>query len=682
MKGYLIVGGGKGGTSLLRTLTRMNKKIIALIDRNEDALGIIEAKKLGVTVDHTYEPYLQDEIEVIFEATGKEEVFQDLLKKKRHNTVVIPSTIAHILYDLVEERQKLIEKLTTQKHQIETIIHSTHDGMIAIDHNGKITLFNQAAATMTGKKVEEAINHYITDIIPTSRLNIVLETGQAELNQEQELETGIRIISNRVPIRDESGKVIGAVAVFRDMTEVVGLNRKIINLKDLLSLLEAIIHSSNDAISVVDEHGNGLMINPAYTKLTGLTEEMVIGKPAYVDISEGESMHMHVLKTGQPVRGVPLKVGPNRKDVIVNVAPVYIDGKIKGSVGIIHDTSEIKRLTADLEKAKRLIRSLEAKYTFEDIVGNSDKFVLAKQQAVQASTTSATVLLRGESGTGKELFAHAIHNHSNRRMNQFVRINCAALSESLLESELFGYEEGAFTGAQRGGKRGLFEEASGGTIFLDEIGELSLNTQAKLLRVLQEREIVRVGSSKPIEVDVRVIAATNVNLEKAIEEKRFREDLYYRLNVLPISIPPLRERKDDIGMLALHIIRKINLEYGRSVEEISPSALSILQDYEWPGNVRELENIIGRSLIYMGIHEKKLLPEHLPPLGEPRQQWAWQKPASNHTNATLDELLAETEKSIIEEIYQKMGRNKTETAKRLGISLRSLYYKMEKYNIE
>lgn len=682
VKGYLIVGGGKGGTSLLRTLTRMNKKIVAIIDRNEDAPGIIEAKKIGIPVDYTYEPYLKEEIEVIFEATGREEVFHDLQKKKRSNTVVIPSTIAHILYDLIEERQVLIEKLTTQKHQIETIIHSTHDGMIAIDRNGKITLFNQAAAVMTGKSIEEALNQYITDVIPTSRLNVVLETGQAELNQEQELETGLRIISNRVPIRDQHGNVIGAVAVFRDMTEVVGLNRKIVDLKDLLNLLEAIIHSSNDAISVVDEHGNGLMINPAYTKLTGLTEDMVIGKPAYVDISEGESMHMHVLKTGQPVRGVPLKVGPHRKDVIVNVAPVYIDGKIKGSVGIIHDTSEIKRLTADLEKAKRLIRSLEAKYTFEDIVGNSEKLLIAKQQAVQASTTSATVLLRGESGTGKELFAHAIHNHSNRRSNQFIRINCAALSESLLESELFGYEEGAFTGAQRGGKRGLFEEASGGTIFLDEIGEMSLNTQAKLLRVLQEREVVRVGSTKPIEVDVRVIAATNVNLERAIEEKRFREDLYYRLNVLPITIPPLRERKEDIGMLALHIIRKINLEYGRSVEEISPAAIAILEEYEWPGNVRELENIIGRSLIYMGIHEKKLLPEHLPPLGEPRQQWTWQKNAPIHQNATLDEILASTEKSVIEEVYNKMGRNKTETAKCLGISLRNLYYKMEKHNIE
>lgn len=660
----------------------MNKKIYAIIDRKENAPGIIEAKRLGIPYDTTYDPYLQEDVEVIIEATGNEFVYQDLFSRKKANTVLVPATTAHIIYDLIEERQSLIEQLSRQNNQIETIFNSTHDGMIAIDHQCRITLFNRAAEKMTGKKMEEAINNYINDVIPTSRLAVVLQSGEMELNQEQELETGIRIISNRVPIRDHHGTIIGAVAVFRDITEVMGLTRKITDLKDLLSLLEAIINSSNDAISVVDEHGNGIMINPAYTKLIGLTEDMVIGKPAYVDISEGESMHFHVLKTGQPVRGAPLKAGSKRKDVLVNVAPVFIDDKLKGSVAIIHDTSEIKRLTADLEKAKRIIRSLEAKYTFDDIVGTSKKMTIAIMQAKQASTTSATVLLRGESGTGKELFAHAIHNNSSRKAAQFIRVNCAALSETLLESELFGYEEGAFTGAQRGGKRGLFEEASGGTIFLDEIGELSMSTQAKLLRVLQEREIVRVGSSKPITVDVRVIAATNADLEKAITARTFREDLYYRLNVLPIMIPPLRERKDDISSLALHLVRKINVEYGRNVEEISAEANEILEAYAWPGNVRELENIMGRSLIYMGLYENKLLPEHLPSLGEPRKNWSTQNPLPMNEAKTLDQVLMFTEKELIRESYIASGRNKTLTARQLGISIRNLYYKMEKYNLE
>lgn len=682
MKGYLIVGGGVGGTSLLKTLTRMNKKIYALIDRNEDSPGVIEAKRLGIPWDKSYLPYLDEKVEVILEATGREEVYQDLLRKKHPQTVLIPATIAHLIYDLIEERQSLIDQISRKKNEIETIFNSTHDGMIAINERGNITLFNRSAEKITGIKSEDAIYSYILDVIPNSRLHIILETGEPELNQQQDLDSGIRIISNRVPIRDERGNITGAVAVFRDITEMEGLNRRITDLRDIQSLLEAIINSSNDAISVVDENGIGIMINPAYTKLTGFTPDSVIGKPADVDISEGESMHIHVLKTGKPVRGVPLKVGLKKKEVLVNVAPVIIEGKIKGSVAIIHDTSEIKKLTADLERAKRIIRSLEAKYTFDDIIGSSDNMTLAIDQAKQAAKTSATVLLRGESGTGKELFAHAIHNDSDRKYAQFIRVNCAAISETLLESELFGYEEGAFTGAQRGGKRGLFEEANGGTIFLDEIGELTMSMQAKLLRVLQEREIVRVGGTKPISIDVRIIAATNVDLEKAIKENRFREDLYYRLNVLPIRIPPLRERKEDIKELAMHLIHKINTEYGRNVEEISPEALRMLESYPWPGNVRELENFIGRSLIYMGIYDKTLQPEHLVQLGLIGNSINQTELMPANPDQTLDEIIAAAEKQGIIQVLNKCNGNKTETAKRLGISLRNLYYKLEKYNIE
>ena len=225
------------------------------------------------------------------------------------------------------------------------------------------------------------------------------------------------------------------------------------------------------------------------------------------------------------------------------------------------------------------------------------------EQARLAAKTPATIFLRGESGTGKELFAHAIHNASDRKYNKFIRVNCAALSETLLESELFGYEEGAFTGAKRGGKRGLFEEADNGSIFLDEIGELTMNTQVKLLRVLQENEITRVGGTKPISLNVRVIAATNVNLEKGMANGSFREDLYYRLNQMPIYIPALRKHKKDIGLFCAHLIEKINQEYGRNVEGLTDAALTRLMDYDWPGNVRELDNVLRRAIIFMQYNE-------------------------------------------------------------------------------
>lgn len=428
---------------------------------------------------------------------------------------------------------------------------------------------------------------------------------------------------------------------------------------------------------MVDKDGRGLLINPAYTRLTGYQPSDVIGQPAEVDIAEGESMHMRVLATGQPVKNVPLKVGPRRREVIVDVAPFYVNDELRGSVGVIHDVSEITHLNEELARANRLLRSVQAKYTFDDVVGGSPAIRLAVEQARRVASTPATVLLRGESGTGKELFAHAIHHASQRAMRPFIRVNCAALSDSLLESELFGYEEGAFTGAKRGGRQGLFEEASGGTLFLDEIGELTLTTQAKLLRALQEREIVRVGGVKPIAVDVRVIAATHIHLEQAVAKGHFREDLYYRLNVLPIVIPPLRYRKEDIEPLAAQIIHKHNQAYGRNVACLSEAAVKQLQAYDWPGNVRELENTLGRAMIHMDYRDQVLEEWHLPPLqilkrGEQDETTE----IAAEQGLTLAERVYRLEQRVIRETLAAVGGNKTEAARRLGISVRTLYYKL------
>ncbi|MBI5100685.1 MAG: sigma-54-dependent transcriptional regulator [Nitrospirae bacterium] len=445
------------------------------------------------------------------------------------------------------------------------------------------------------------------------------------------------------------------------------------------SLLEAVIEATNDAISVADEHGNTIIVNPAYTRITGLPKEAVIDKPVTVDIAEGESMHMLVLNTGKAVRNVRMKVGPAKKEVIVNVAPIIVDGRIKGSVGVIHDISEIISLTTELANAKKLIRQIKAKYTWDDIIGSSPSIELAKEQAKRAAETPATVLLRGESGTGKELFAHAIHNASRRRKGQFVRVNCAALSENLLESELFGYEEGAFTGAVKGGKKGLFEEADGGTIFLDEIGDISLSIQSKLLRVLQEKEVVRVGGTKPIKTDVRVIAATNADLERKIRAGEFREDLYYRLNVIPIHIPPLREHKEDIRTLAGHIIYRLNQEFGREVRKISDAALDDLTSYDWTGNVRELENILGRAMISMRPNETALDLQHLPLM--PCEKMNSPAVFSGQLQ-TLEKAVSGAEKNAIQNALKETEGNRTRAAALLGISMRGLFYKLDKYGLK
>ncbi len=683
MQKVLIVGAGKGGTAILKLLKSISVlQVVAVVDKNNDAPGILLARSERIPTGSDWKDYIHQDIDIIVEVTGSEKVFTDLRDARDRNTVLIPGTVAFLISQLLEEKESLITRLKNQTHKFDLIFNATDNGMIVINKDEEIILFNKSAAHMTDVKQNAVIGQKIIDVIKESRLPYILKTKKAEINQEFTLNNGQKIITTRIPIIGDEEELIGAIAIFKDITEMVSLAEEMTGLKEIKTMLQAIIQSSDEAISVVDENGKGMMINPAYSRITGLSETEIIGKPATADISEGESVHMKVLQTRRAVRGVAMRVGPKEKEVVVNVAPVIVDGVLKGSVGVLHDVSEIQNLNRELSRARQLIRTLEAKYSFQDIIGSSEEMTIAIEQAKLGAKTPATVLLRGESGTGKELFAHAIHNASDRKYNKFIRVNCAAISESLLESELFGYEEGAFSGAKRGGKRGLFEEADKGSIFLDEIGELTANTQAKLLRVLQEGEITRVGSTKPIQINVRIIAATNVNLEKAIANGTFREDLYYRLNRMPIHIPPLRKRREDIPLLCEHLLQKINQEYGRNVEGLTREAIEKLMTYDWPGNVRELDNILGRAVIFMGYHETEIDQSHVPVLVSSLKTQS-QEPFAEvlDQNVTLAQLVEEFESKQISRTLAKANGNKTLAAKMLGLSVRNLYYKMEKYNL-
>lgn len=498
MQNVLIVGGGKGGLAILKILLETEfMKVIGVVDVRADAPAVLHAKEQDISTGMNWEPYMTKQLDVIVETTGKQGVFQQLQRSKPADALVVPGLVAEIMANLMEEKEELIQRLKQESYKYDLIFNAAHDAMVVIDRNGYITLFNQSAERLTNFSHRDVIGKHLHEVIPNSKLVDVLHTKTIDQNSEFVLDSGRKVITTRIPILDENRELFGAFSIFKDITDVVGLAEEVTNLKEVQTMLQAIIQSSEEAISVVDEEGRGILINPAYTRITGLKKTDIIGQPATADISEGDSMHMKVLQTRRPVRGVRMRLGPSKRDVVVNVAPVIVDGKLKGSVGVIHDMSEIQELTNELKRARQIIRTLEAKYSFADIIGQSEEFQLAIEQARLAAKTPATVLLRGESGTGKELFAHAIHNASSRKFNKFVRINCAALSESLLESELFGYEEGAFSGAKRGGKRGVFEEANNGSIFLDEIGELSAHMQAKLLRVLQEKELIRVGGTTP-----------------------------------------------------------------------------------------------------------------------------------------------------------------------------------------
>ena len=328
----------------------------------------------------------------------------------------------------------------------------------------------------------------------------------------------------------------------------------------------------------------------------------------------------------------------------------------------LHD--ELKR---EKDRNVLLSQALERRYSFGNILGKNERMEEIYDLITDLSDTDSTVLIQGESGTGKELIARAIHFNSHRKGRPFVVANCSAYSQNLLESELFGHERGAFTGAIRR-KAGRFELAHGGTIFLDEIGEVSPPTQILLLRVLQDRRFERVGGEETLEVDVRVIAATNKNLTEEMKKGTFREDLYYRLNVIPILVPPLRERKDDIPLLAAHFLKKLNKEKGKEISAISPEVMEILMAYSWPGNVRELENVIEHASIIA--KQDRVIPKDLPP-------YLLQQPQPAQRLVSLQD----HEKDVILRTLKETGWNKHKTAKSLKITRSTLYGKMKRYGI-
>ncbi|WP_027963389.1 sigma-54-dependent Fis family transcriptional regulator [Halalkalibacillus halophilus] len=678
MQKVLIVGAGNGGTAILKLFQQMDMiKVLAVADINEQATGIHYAKNNNIKTYHSYIDGLQEDVDIIVETTGREDVFQDIKKHKTRKSVVIPGTVAHIIYDLMNEKEILLDQLKKEKSSKELLLDSIHDGMIVIDSNGIVTYSNPASEAITNIEQQKMINQPIESIIPDSKLPEILKTKKKELNQSLKLENGKQIISTRIPLISEQKEVLGAFAVFKDITEVVSLAEEITDLKNIQTMLEAIIQSSEEAISVVDEEGKGMMFNPAYTNITGLSESEVLGKHASADISEGKSMHMEVLHTKKAVRGARMKVGPSNREVLVNAAPVIVDQQLKGSVAIIHDLTEIENLTSELKQARQIIRNLEAKYTFDDVIADSLDMKVTLEQAKVAANTPVNVLLRGESGTGKELIAHSIHNESDRRHHKFIRVNCASMDEASLEKLLFGDALGPPKKQQ-----GIFEEANHGSVFIDEIGELSLDLQARLLHVLEHDEIVRVGGSEAIPVDVRIIAATNVNLERAMMEKEFKEDLFFRLNRLPITIAPLRERKEDIKPLAERFLLRLNQNYSRNIKIITDEAIEKLKKYNFPGNARELENILGRTMIYMDSLAEVLDHQHLPTLKKHSIAEIHQLEGYlEEEQIPLQEAMDEFEKQLIMETLEKNNYIKSKTAKQLHISIRNLYYKMEKHNL-
>ncbi|MBC2582177.1 sigma 54-interacting transcriptional regulator [Clostridium sp. DJ247] len=453
--------------------------------------------------------------------------------------------------------------------------------------------------------------------------------------------------------------------------------------RELVKQLYSVFECSYDGIYITDGQANTLNVNKAYENITGINRYELIGKNMLELVQKGYISESSTLLVLENKRSYTIeqefKTG---KKALVSSSPVFDEkGNITMVVTNVRDVTELYELKKQLEKNNELNKKYRSEIeamrsqllNAADIIAEDEKMLETLEIAKRVAMVNTTVLLLGETGVGKEEVSKYIHKNSKRCSKNFIKINCGAISENLIESELFGYEKGAFTGANKEGKIGLFELADGGTIFLDEVGELSLDMQVKLLRVLQEGEIKKVGGIKTIKIDVRILAATNRNLQKMVEQKLFREDLYYRLNVVPITILPLRERKGDIEPLIIHFLSNLNKKYNFN-KSITPAAMNCLYNYNWPGNVRELKNIIERIVIMS--RGDKILRSDLPIKDRSYEHKI--KINIENKNINLKEAVESLEAALIKNTFKRYG-NVRSAAKELGIDASTFVRKRKKY---
>ena len=458
-------------------------------------------------------------------------------------------------------------------------------------------------------------------------------------------------------------------------------NGDLSSLKEKTEMLELILDNIYNGVMVTDPEGYVKFFNTPYGQYLGVDPKQQIGKHC-TQVIENTRMHI-VAKTGKAEINQSHSI--KGQNMVVQRIPIKKDGKVLAVFGQVmfkdvRDVGKLARKLSMLESKvelyeRELISLRSTRYTMDSIAGTSETIGSLKKEALKAAATNLPVLITGESGTGKELFAQAIHNASPRRLNPFVRINCAAIPRELMESELFGYDRGAFTGATYKGKPGKFELANRGTLFLDEIGDLPLEMQPKLLRVLEEKEVERVGGTSLIRVDFRVIAASNQNLETMMIDGRFRKDLFYRLNVIFLNIKPLRERPEDITPLSLHILDQLASEYSMPSIRINSKTGAILSSYHWPGNCRELYNVLERTV--SSLEGNVIRPEDLP-----IQIYSTRKKSGSSSRMSLKDVQGVAEKEAILSVLATTQNNKAAAARLLGIHRTLLYKKLKKHGID
>jgi len=564
--------------------------------------------------------------------------------------------------------------------QLWALLGDLRVGVFTVDAHRKITSFNPAAELLTGYNEEDVIGKYCYQVFGNElchgecKYHAAVEAEQKSLSFDVEItdrQNEKRTITKIVtPLYDINREPLGCIEIFQDHSAFEELINRI---RYDERRLKIILDNLDIGVFTVTRGGHITFFNTQAEAISGYNRKDVLGKPCSMILGEGAEDGFSLLKKSIDDE----KPRSNRKGLLRtkkgNTIPIRASymalrneqGRVVGGLATIQDLSLIYQLN----------RAITNRYTFDDMIGKSPSMQRMFEVLPVVADSDATVLIEGPTGTGKDLLAKVIHNASRRAKNALVKVNCAALPDNLLESEMFGYVRGAFTGADRD-KPGRFQEANKGTIFLDEIGDLPLSLQAKLLRVLEDREFYPLGSRKTTKVDVRIIAATNQDLTKLVDEKRFREDLFYRLNVIRLELVPLKERKGDIPLLIDHILKRLSAVKGIQVNKISEDAMEALLNYDYPGSIRELENILEHALIICqgNIIERRHLPISLQKSVVPGSP----ADAPLEDSDTLEKY---TEKKQIVKMLKRHDWHRGKTAKELHMDRTTLWRKMKKYNL-
>lgn len=668
-------------------------KLVGLLTRSNFLDALLEGHSLDESLEGLY---IGDVLNVASLDLPYEEVVNIAMSTMAGVGVVVDDC-EHVrgLFTKVNLIEALLKREEKANAALKAIYGAIGYGFISLDKNLEIKIFNPAAEGILGVEAKDVLGRPFNSVIKNRQLQGILQSGRAVTNFKCSFGKTVTLVSC-TPVKSEFGTE-GMTIIFQDITEVEATALELESIKRMYQTTEIILDTAYEGIVVIDEKGVILFVNKAYADFFGVTVHGIIGKNI-TDLKE-KAMLTVVVNTGVPQLNV-LETYRNTPYVVSRL-PIVQEGKNVGAIEKIvfqnvHQLSDLaarlKALNSQVnyyrEELKR-VRERQCVYDFDDIIAVSQSMCLLKEEAALAARGISTILITGESGTGKELFAHAVHRSSTRRAKPFIKVNCSAIPENLLESEFFGYSPGAFTGAKRSGKAGRFQLANGGTLFLDEIGDMPPSLQVKLLRVLQDRSFERIGGTTTVHVDVRIIAATNQNLEKKVQEGSFRADLYYRLNVIQLDIPPLRDRPEDILPLANAFIRKYNRVMGIKVERIDGETLGHLLKYDWPGNARELENVIERAMNFTSgrFIDRSHLPRYLLQDGRHGEgvlvNTVHKRPVHHEESehGPYQNYIQNAERKAIMTALQAAGGNKTKAAQILGLSRSWLYEKMARLEI-